>query len=86
MINTLSGSFRLFRLVGIDVFLHWSWFVVAVFEINNRRDSYSSLAWNAAEYVALLRERRTNNMVTTVASVSENGLGSGTAVSRILST
>jgi Zn-dependent protease len=48
-----SGSFRLFRLVGIEVFLHWSWFVVAVFEINNRRDSYSSLAGNAAEYVAL---------------------------------
>ena len=50
---TQSGSFRLFRVVGIEVFLHWSWFIVAVFEINNRRDSYSSLAWNAAEYVAL---------------------------------
>lgn len=25
-----SGSFRLFRLVGIEVFLHWSWFVVAI--------------------------------------------------------
>ena len=48
-----SGSFRLFRLLGIEVFLHWSWFVVAVFAINNRRDSYSSLAWNAAEYMAL---------------------------------
>jgi len=50
---TRSGSFRLFRIVGIEVFLHWSWFVVAVFEINNRRGSYSSLAWNAAEYVVL---------------------------------
>lgn len=48
-----SGSFRLFRIVGIEVFLHWSWFLVAVIAINNRRDSYSSLAWNAAEYVAL---------------------------------
>jgi len=37
VINTRSGSFRLFRLVGIEVFLHWSWFVVAVFEINNPR-------------------------------------------------
>ena len=53
MINTLSGSFRLFRIVEIDVFLHWSWFMVAIFEINNRRDSYSALAWNVAEYVAL---------------------------------
>ena len=50
---TGSGSFRLFRIAGIEVFLHWSWFIVAVFDINNRRDSYSSLAWNAAEYVAL---------------------------------
>jgi Zn-dependent protease len=50
---TQSGSFRLFRIVGIEVFLHWSWFIVAVFAINNRRDSYSSLAWNVAEYVAL---------------------------------
>jgi Zn-dependent protease len=50
---TQSGSFRLFRIEGIEVFLHWSWFIVAVFAINNRRDSYSSLAWNVAEYVAL---------------------------------
>jgi len=50
---TQSGSFRLFRVFGIEVFLHWSWFIVALIEINNRRDSYSSLAWNVAEYVAL---------------------------------
>jgi len=50
---TRFGTFRLFRWVGIEVFLHWSWFIVAVIAINNRRDSYSSLAWNAAEYVAL---------------------------------
>jgi Zn-dependent protease len=50
---TQSGSFRLFRIAGVEVFLHWSWFIVAVFSINNRRDSYSSLAWNVAEYVAL---------------------------------
>lgn len=48
-----SGTFRLFRIVGIEVSLHWSWFIVAIIEINNRRDSYSSLAWNAAEYAAL---------------------------------
>jgi Zn-dependent protease len=47
------GSFRLFRLAGIDVFLHWSWFIVAVLAVNQRRDNYSSLVWNAAEYVAL---------------------------------
>jgi Zn-dependent protease len=50
---TQSGSLRLFRIAGIQVFLHWSWFLVAVIEINNRRGSYSSVVWNAAEYVAL---------------------------------
>ena len=29
----INGSFKLFRLFGIDVFLHWSWFLVAVFLI-----------------------------------------------------
>jgi Zn-dependent protease len=44
---------RLFRFAGIDVFLHWSWFAVALIEINNRSEQYSSLAWNVAEYCAL---------------------------------
>ena len=48
-----QGSFRLFRLAGIDVFLHWSWFLVAVFEIQGRTRSYSSLSWNVLEYLAL---------------------------------
>ena len=50
---TRSGSVHLFRFSGIDVFLHWSWFVVAVFEINGRARTYSSLTWNIAEYLAL---------------------------------
>jgi Zn-dependent protease len=48
-----QGSIRLFRFAGIDLFLHWSWFLVAVFEINNRAGRYSSVAWNVAEYLAL---------------------------------
>ncbi|HVO79845.1 MAG TPA: site-2 protease family protein [Terriglobales bacterium] len=48
-----QGSVHLFRLAGIDVFLHWSWFVVAVFEIGGGFKSYSSLTWNALEYLAL---------------------------------
>lgn len=47
------GSFHLFRFSGIDVFLHWSWFLVAVYEIQTRSGSYSSIIWNIAEYVAL---------------------------------
>lgn len=51
----LSGqsSFRLFRFSGIDVFLHWSWFVIAIFEINGRNRNYTSFTWNVVEYLAL---------------------------------
>jgi Zn-dependent protease len=51
--NIRQGSIRLFRFSGIDVFLHWSWFVVALIEIQARTTSYSSVAWNALEYLAL---------------------------------
>src|SRR6202521_3298286 len=53
MPNTRQGSFHLFRLAGIDVFLHWSWFVVAAIEIIARGRRYPSIAWNVAEYLAL---------------------------------
>jgi Zn-dependent protease len=48
-----QGSFRLFQLAGIDVFLHWSWFVVAAFEVSTRGRRYPSIAWNVAEYLGL---------------------------------
>lgn len=48
-----SGSFRLFRFSGIQVYLHWSWFLVAVFEISARSSHYTSPVWNAAEYLML---------------------------------
>jgi len=48
-----QGSIRLFRFSGIDVFLHWSWFLVAAIEIQNRRGRYSSVTWNVLEYLAL---------------------------------
>ena len=50
---THQGAIRLFRLAGIDVFLHWSWFVVAVYEIQVRAGDYSSPVWNVLEYLAL---------------------------------
>src|SRR5258706_11833553 len=53
MLPTKQGSFRLFRLVGIDVYLHWSWFVVAAIEIQYRKGDYSSPMWNVLEYLAL---------------------------------
>jgi Zn-dependent protease len=48
-----KGSVHLFRFAGVDVFLHWSWFLVALFEINARSGRYSSVAWNVVEYLAL---------------------------------
>lgn len=53
MSTTPQGSFRLFRLNEIDVFLHWSWFLVAAYEIQSRNRQYSSIAWNVVEYLAL---------------------------------
>src|SRR5882672_8294012 len=53
MANLRQGSIHLFRFAGIDLFLHWSWFLVAAFEISDRAKSYSSLSWNVLEYLAL---------------------------------
>src|SRR5947209_8128893 len=53
MPSARQGSIRLFRANGIDVFLHWSWFLVAAFEISNRAGRYSSVLWNVLEYLAL---------------------------------
>src|SRR5580693_4534807 len=48
-----QGAIRLFRFSGIEVFLHWSWFLVAAFEISDRAGNYSSVSWNILEYLAL---------------------------------
>jgi Zn-dependent protease len=53
MPTSRQGSIHLFRFSGIDVFLHWSWFLVAAYEIQARKGSYSSVAWNVLEYLAL---------------------------------
>jgi Zn-dependent protease len=53
MSNNFQGSFRLFRIVGINVYLHWSWFIVAVYEIQGGTSRYSSILWNMLEYLAL---------------------------------
>jgi len=48
-----QGSIHLFRVKGIDLYLHWSWFVVAAIEIQSRAGRYSSVIWNVLEYLAL---------------------------------
>jgi Zn-dependent protease len=53
MQEQMSGSIRLFRILGITVFLHWSWFLIALYEIQSRAGQYSSIAWNVLEYLSL---------------------------------
>ena len=53
MTPTAQGSFRLFQLGGIHVFLHWSWLVVAFYQVEQRKGAYGSIIWNIAEYLTL---------------------------------
>ncbi|MGC1911224.1 MAG: M50 family metallopeptidase, partial [Candidatus Acidiferrales bacterium] len=53
MTSIRKGAIHLFRFQGIDVYLHWSWFFVAVLEIVYRPLKYSSIYWNILEYLAL---------------------------------
>ena len=53
MFPTRQGSFRLFRLFGIDVYLHWYWFLWAAWRISSRDNGYTTFVWNAVEYISL---------------------------------
>jgi uncharacterized protein (TIGR03067 family) len=55
-----GGSIRLFRVAGIDVFLHWSWFFFAFLRLQPTRAGdpfdfvrYDSQLWYVVEYVGL---------------------------------
>lgn len=48
-----SGSVRIFRFAGIDVYLHWMWAIVAYLQVKYRLDTYSTPAWALLEYVSL---------------------------------
>src|SRR5450755_663080 len=49
-----QGSIRLFQFKGIEVFLHWSWFLVGAYEVQRGGiGHYSSVFWNVVEYLAL---------------------------------
>lgn len=53
MAPTQQGSFRLFRFRGIDVHVHWSWFIVAIYSVSQRVPNYASPVWALLEYLAL---------------------------------
>lgn len=50
---THPGSFHLFRAFGVDVFVHWSWLVVAVLVIQVRDRLYDHVFYAIASYLAL---------------------------------
>lgn len=51
--NRMGGAFLLFRALGVSVYLHWSWLIVAIIEIQYRRTVYDHILWNVLEYVSL---------------------------------
>ncbi len=53
MLPSRQGSFRLFSAFGIQVSLHWSWFLVAYYRFESGRENYQNPAWMLGEYVTL---------------------------------
>jgi Zn-dependent protease len=53
MNNLTSGSLPLFRVAGIQVYLHWTWLLVGYFEVGSRVNRYETSAWNVIEYLGL---------------------------------
>lgn len=49
----MGGTIKLFKFSGIQVYLHFSWFLVAAYEFTQRTGIYSSQIWAAYEYIAL---------------------------------
>ena len=49
---TRQGSIRLFRLAGIDVYIHWAWFLAFLY-FTSRPHAYSNYGWSALEILAL---------------------------------
>jgi Zn-dependent protease len=49
----MGGTIRLFKFRGIQVYLHFSWFLIAAYEFSQRKGVYASPIWAALEYVAL---------------------------------
>ncbi|HEY7838146.1 MAG TPA: site-2 protease family protein [Terriglobales bacterium] len=46
-------TLHLARIRGIDLYLHWSWWLVALIEIEARAGAYHFVGWNVLEYLTL---------------------------------
>jgi Zn-dependent protease len=49
----MKGAFPIFRLAGIRVYLHFTWFIVAALEISRFAHRYHNPVWAVLEYLAL---------------------------------
>ena len=49
----MGGTIRLFKFSGIQVYLHFTWFLLLAYELTQRTGIYSSQVWAAYEYLAL---------------------------------
>src|SRR4030095_7632000 len=48
-----TGVIRLFRFAGIDVYLHFTWFLVAAIFMTDYMRRYDSPVWCVLEYISL---------------------------------
>lgn len=54
MEQSTRGALRLFQIAGVDVYIHWSWFLIGIWQVSIERPAGSDYlvpAWKAAEYV-----------------------------------
>jgi Zn-dependent protease len=49
----MQGTIRLFKFSGIQVYLHFSWFIVAAYQLTQRLNNYRSPIFAVYEYLAL---------------------------------
>jgi Zn-dependent protease len=49
----MQGAIRLFRFSGIQVYLHFSWFIVAAYQLTQRLNNYRAPIFAVYEYLAL---------------------------------
>lgn len=53
MSSRQNGAFRLFNFAGITVYLHWSWFLIAIWHTSSRAHLYGNPLWAGLQYLTL---------------------------------
>jgi len=52
-LSRAAEGFRIFTFSGIEVRLHWMWFLVAAWQMDQRKGVYQSPLWMVCEYLGL---------------------------------